>query len=68
MNLKWENYGAVASALEEKYPDEDLVNLNNKRLLELVNTLDRFEDEFAPEDDSLLKAIHYAWINYYESQ
>lgn len=62
MTLSWENYGAVADALDAKYPNEDLINIEGSRLIELVNTLEDFEDESTPKDKELVKAVHYAWI------
>ena len=66
MTLNWENYGAVADALEAKYPNEDLINIENKRLVELVNALEDFEDEAFPENQELVKAVHYAWLGLVE--
>ena len=62
MTLNWENYGALADALDAKYPSEDLINIEDKRLVELVNTLDDFEDDAFPENKELIKAVHYAWL------
>ncbi|MGD9637430.1 MAG: Fe-S cluster assembly protein IscX [Alphaproteobacteria bacterium] len=63
MKLKWENYGAIADALEEKYPEEDLIHIKQERIIELVSSLEDFEDETVPRDRELVKAVHYAWIN-----
>lgn len=62
MELKWENYGAVADALMEKYPETDRINIDNNKLVELVNSLDNFKDTNVPEDKDLIKAVHYAWL------
>lgn len=62
MTLKWENYGDIADALEASYPEEDLVNIDRSRLLDLVHKLPEFDDAAEPQDKELIDAVLYAWI------
>jgi FeS assembly protein IscX len=63
MALTWEKYGELADALEKEYPQEDLLEITNERVVELVNKLENFKDKKRPEDEELIDAVIYAWIS-----
>lgn len=62
MSLQWENYGDIADALYETYPETDLINITNKDVVKMVNALPDFKDKQEPDDKELIDAVIYAWI------
>lgn len=60
--MRWIDIYEVAIALEEKYPDLDIMNLNFVYLREIVLTLEGFEDEVNKSNEKILEAIQMAWI------
>ncbi len=63
MKLDWENFGDIAAALEAKYPGEDLVNINEKKLLQLIHSLPEFVGNKEPKDGEILGDILSAWLS-----
>ena len=62
MKLKWSDVTDIAILLEEKYPNEDNVNLRFTDLHKWVCNLDDFEDEPENSNEKILEAIQMAWI------
>ncbi|MCK5296732.1 MAG: Fe-S cluster assembly protein IscX [Alphaproteobacteria bacterium] len=62
MSLQWENYGDIAEALHESYPETGLINITNKEVIRMVNALPDFKDKQEPDDKELIDAVVYAWI------
>jgi FeS assembly protein IscX len=61
--MRWTDTEALAKALEDNYPDEDLEYLNLNNIEDLVLELSDFEDN--PEDvtDRFLQLIKEEWVN-----
>lgn len=68
MKLTWEDYPALAAALDKAYPDADLLNLEHGDLVEMVNALPGFEGPATPPAGEILDAILYAWVGLGEDE
>jgi FeS assembly protein IscX len=62
--MRWTDIEALARALEENYPDEDIAYLSLNNIEDLVLALSDFEDD--PEDvtDRSLQLIKEEWANF----
>ena len=60
--LTWNNYGSIALLLNQKYPDENLLAISERRVIELTRSLENFKDPDTPEDD-VIDSIMYTWIS-----
>ena len=61
MGLKWSDVDDLAEELEKRYPETDLSVLEYDELQKLVAGIDGFDDETAPDDDTM-EAVINAWI------
>ncbi len=61
MKLDWDNFGDIAVALEDQYAGEDLVNINEKKLLKLILSLPEFSGSAEPKDEHVLDDVLSAW-------
>ncbi|MBC6444943.1 MAG: Fe-S cluster assembly protein IscX [Alphaproteobacteria bacterium GM202ARS2] len=62
MGLRWSDTYDIAIELEERYPNEDNVNLRFTDLHKWVTSLPDFEDDPQGSNESILEAIQMAWI------
>ena len=63
MKLKWSDVTDIAILLEEKYPNEDNVNLRFTDLHKWVVNLNEFIDYPDASNEKILEAIQMAWID-----
>tara|TARA_X000000950_G_C13638004_1_gene546352 strand:+ start:198 stop:398 length:201 start_codon:yes stop_codon:yes gene_type:complete len=63
MRLKWSDTTDIAIALEEKFPNEDNLNLRFTDLHKWVCLLEEFEDDPNKSNEKILEAIQMAWID-----
>lgn len=63
MKLKWTDKNDIAIALEEKYPNEDNLNLRFTDLHNWIINLDDFADEPSKSNEKILESIQLAWID-----
>tara|TARA_B100001027_G_C15999861_1_gene212142 strand:+ start:94 stop:288 length:195 start_codon:yes stop_codon:yes gene_type:complete len=61
--MKWSDTIDIAIALEEKFPDEDNINLRFTDLHKWICSLDEFEDDPDKSNEKILEAIQMAWID-----
>tara|TARA_B100000886_G_C20352126_1_gene461342 strand:+ start:688 stop:882 length:195 start_codon:yes stop_codon:yes gene_type:complete len=61
--MKWSDTIDIAIALEEKFPNEDNINLRFTDLHKWICSLDEFEDEPDKSNEKILEAIQMAWID-----
>ena len=59
--MRWNNIIEIVEALEENYPDEELLSLGASEVLDLVVDMPEFEDGPDDADDALLKNILLRW-------
>ncbi|MDR1139393.1 MAG: Fe-S cluster assembly protein IscX [Rickettsiales bacterium] len=60
--MKWFDIEDIAEALEEKFPDEDIVNIRFTELKKKVLSLEGFDDDEKRCNEKILEAIQVAWI------
>jgi FeS assembly protein IscX len=60
--MKWTDIDEIAEALEDNYPDEDIINLRFTKLQKLVTSLLDFDDDLGLSNERILEAIQGAWI------
>ena len=63
MKLKWSDVTDIAILLEEKYPNEDNVNLRFTDLHKWIVDLNEFDDSPEASNEKILEAIQMAWID-----
>ena len=63
MKLKWSDTIDIAILLEEKYPENDNVNLRFTDLHKWILELEDFEDDPEASNEKILEAIQMAWID-----
>lgn len=61
--MKWVDIYDIAASLEEKHPNEDIINLRFDHLQSLILALDDFDDAPNKCNEKVLEAIQQAWIN-----
>ena len=61
--MKWSDTIDIAIALEEKFPNEDNINLRFNYLHKWICSLDQFEDDPDKSNEKILEAIQMAWID-----
>lgn len=61
--MKWTDIQAIAIGLEEKFPNQDNVNLRFTDLREWVLSLDGFNDHLNGCNEKILEAIQMAWMD-----
>jgi FeS assembly protein IscX len=60
--VKWTNVREIAIELEDKYPEQDNVNLRFTDLRQWVISLPDFNDHPESCNEKILEAIQMAWI------
>ncbi|MFL3876130.1 Fe-S cluster assembly protein IscX [Wolbachia endosymbiont of Trichogramma kaykai] len=60
--MKWLDIEDVAEALEEKFPDEDIITIRFTELKRKVLDLEEFDDDEKYCNEKILEAIQAAWI------
>ena len=63
MKLKWTDVYDIAIALEEKYPDVDILSVRFTDLWTWVKDLPGFDDEPNRSSEKILEAIQMAWLD-----
>ena len=61
--MKWSDTIDIAIALEEKFPNEDNINLRFTDLHKWICSWDEFEDDPEKKKKKILEAIQMAWID-----
>lgn len=61
-NMKWLDIEDIAEALEEKFSDEDIINIRFTELKKKVLSLKGFDDDGRRCNEKILEAIQAAWI------
>ena len=61
--MKWSDTIDIAIALEEKFPNEDNINLRFTDLHKWICSLEEFEDDPDKSNEKILEAIQMAWID-----
>ena len=61
--MKWTDIQAIAVELEEKFPNQDNVNLRFTDLRTWVMSLDGFNDSPNGCNEKILEAIQMAWMD-----
>jgi FeS assembly protein IscX len=62
MRLRWTDVHDIAIALEDAYPDADVVNLRFTDLWKWVQDLPEFDDDPNRSNEKILEAIQMAWL------
>lgn len=60
--MRWIDVFQIAEALEDKYPDRDIMNLRFTDLHKWVMELEEFKDDPNKSNEKILEAIQAAWI------
>ena len=60
--LVWDSSYAIALALKERFPTEDLENVSLNMVYEWVLSLSDFDDDPALANDEILMAIYQDWL------
>lgn len=60
--MRWSDIEEIAEALEESYPDEDVMNIRFTKLHKLITQLLDFDDDLGRSNERILEAIQAAWI------
>ncbi len=63
MGLRWTDTRDIAIALEETYPDVDVVNLRFTDLWQWVQQLPDFDDDPNKSNEKILEAIQMTWLD-----
>jgi FeS assembly protein IscX len=66
--MRWIDIEDIAEALEEKYPDVDILALRFTDLKKWVVNLPDFNDDPARSNEKLLEAIQAEWLTMRESE
>uniref|UniRef100_A0AAU7YJU5 Fe-S cluster assembly protein IscX n=1 Tax=Wolbachia endosymbiont of Oeneis ivallda TaxID=3171168 RepID=A0AAU7YJU5_9RICK len=60
--MKWLDIGDIAEALEEKFPNEDIISIRFTELKRKVLDLEEFDDDEKYCNEKILEAIQATWI------
>lgn len=60
--MKWTDIYDIAIALEDSFPDKDIINIRFTELQQIVMGLPGFDDELKRCNEKVLEAIQQAWI------
>ncbi len=61
--MKWTDVFDIAIALEEQYPDKEILQLRFTELHEMICQLEEFEDSPEASNEKILEAIQMAWLD-----
>ncbi len=62
MSLQWTDTYDIAIAMEEKYPDVDILSIRFTDLWKWVQELPGFIDDPLRSNEKVLEAIQMAWL------
>ena len=62
MPLKWTDTYDIAIALEERYPDTDILKIRFTDLWQWVQDLPGFADDPQKSNEKILEAIQMTWL------
>ncbi|CCE77075.1 Fe-S cluster assembly protein IscX [Wolbachia endosymbiont of Diaphorina citri] len=60
--MKWLDIEDIGEALEEKFPNEDIISIRFTELKRKVLDLEEFDDDEKYCNEKILEAIQAAWI------
>ncbi|WP_265021438.1 Fe-S cluster assembly protein IscX [Wolbachia endosymbiont (group A) of Icerya purchasi] len=60
--MQWLDIEDIVEALEEKFPDENIINVRFTELKKKVLSLEEFDDDEKRCNEKILEAIQAAWI------
>ncbi|WP_353287911.1 Fe-S cluster assembly protein IscX [Wolbachia endosymbiont (group B) of Gerris lacustris] len=60
--MKWLDIEDIAEALEEKFPNEDIISIRFTELKKKILDLKEFDDNEKHCNEKILEAIQAAWI------
>ena len=60
--MKWLDIEDIVEALEEKFPDENIINIRFTELKKKVLSLEELDDDEKRCNEKILEAIQAAWI------
>jgi len=60
--MEWKDYGEIANALNELYPNRNPVVMENAELIEKITALPGFKGDKQPPNKDYLSFISYKWI------
>ncbi len=63
MGLRWSDTQDIAIALEETYPEADVLHIRFTDLWTWVTKLPDFEDDPQKSNEKILEAIQMAWLD-----
>ncbi len=63
MELKWIDSREIAIALDEKFPDIDILGIRFTDLWQWVQELPEFNDDPKHSNEKILEAIQMAWLD-----
>ncbi len=63
MKLKWTDVNDIAIALDETYPDVDILGVRFTDLWQWVTKLPEFDDAPERSSEKILEAIQMAWLD-----
>ena len=66
--MNWNNYPAIAEALNKRHPGEDLLAITDTRVEALVNQLPDFSEKGTPPPPDIIQAIVTVWIDLQEPE
>jgi FeS assembly protein IscX len=61
--MRWTDIYSIAIALEDKYPDADILSIRFTDLQRWVLELEGFEDDPKRCNEKILEAIQTAWLD-----
>lgn len=61
--MKWTDIHDIALALEEHYPDVDILGIRFTDLWQWVQSLPHFDDDPERSNERILEAIQMAWLD-----
>ncbi len=61
--MRWTDTWDIAIALDEKFPDQDVLKLRFTELHKMVCELKGFEDNPQKSSEKILEAIQMAWLD-----
>jgi FeS assembly protein IscX len=62
MFLKWTDINEIAIALEEKFPEVDILKIRFTDLWKWVQDLPNFKDDPSHANEKILEAIQMTWL------
>ncbi|WP_423349021.1 Fe-S cluster assembly protein IscX [Wolbachia sp. wLmal] len=60
--MKWLDIENIVEALEEKFPNENIISIRFTELKKKVLSLEEFDDDEKCCNEKILEAIQAAWI------